>query len=63
MASKSTTNDDLAYLLKFVLAVELYRSGLSQAVIRKRLGLSMNVVNDMLKGVQRHIATRTDDDE
>ena len=64
MASRGAKNgDEAAYLLKYLLAIELYRSGLSQAQIRKRLGLSMNVVNDMLKGVSRHVMTRVDDPE
>lgn len=61
VAAKPT--DDTAYLLKFLIAIELYRSGLSQAAIRKRLGLSMNIVNAMLQGVSRHVSTRTDDTE
>lgn len=54
---------ELSNLLKHLLAIELYRAGLSQAQIRQRLGLSMNVVNDMLRGVSRHVLTRTDDAE
>jgi transposase-like protein len=65
MASKTSKNggDEGVYLLKYLLAIELYRGGLSQAQIRQRLGLSMNVVNDMLKGVSRHVMTRIDDSE
>ncbi len=65
MARNSTKGgeQEVALLLKHLLAIELYRGGLSQAQIRKRLGLSMNVVNDMLKGVSRHVLTRTDDAE
>lgn len=54
-------NDDFAYLLKYLLAIELYRAGLSQAEIRKRLGLDMNALSKMLKGVSRHALMRTDD--
>ena len=59
MATKNT--DDVAYLLKYLLAIELYRAGLSQAEIRKRLGLDMNVLSGMLKGVSRHALMQTDD--
>lgn len=38
-------------LLKQLLAIELWRAGLSQSEIRTRLGLGMNTVNAMLKGV------------
>lgn len=44
---------DQTQLLKFLLAIELWRGGLSQAAIRTRLGLSMNTVNAMLKGLKR----------
>jgi predicted transcriptional regulator len=42
-------------LLRHLLAIELWRGGLSQEQIRKRLGISMNAVNAMLKGVSRGI--------
>jgi len=45
--------DDQAQLLRYLLVLELWRGGLSQAEIRARLGLAMNVVNAMLKGVSR----------
>ena len=65
MAPKSSQGGDqeLSLLLKHLLAIELYRSGLSKAQIRQRLRLDMNAVNAMLKGVSRHIQTRTDDAE
>jgi len=50
-------------LLRQLLAIELWRAGLSQTEIRKRLGLGMNVVNEMLKGVSREVTVhvkRTD---
>jgi transcriptional regulator with XRE-family HTH domain len=56
MAKKS--KDDTAYLLKYLLAVELYRAGLTQAQIRERLGLDINTLNSMLKGVDNHLLTR-----
>lgn len=43
-------------LLKQLLAIELWRAGLSQSEIRTRLGIGMNAVNDMLKGVSRDVA-------
>jgi predicted transcriptional regulator len=59
MAKQSPTpQDDVVVLLKHLLAIELWRAGLSQAQIRSRLGLGMNVVNEMLKGVKRHIDTQ-----
>lgn len=53
--AKSTQEDESVMLLKQLLAIELWRGGLSQAAIRKRLGLNMNAVNEMLKGVSREI--------
>ncbi len=40
-------------LLRYLLVLDLWRGGLSQSEIRARLGLSMNVVNALLKGVNR----------
>lgn len=40
-------------LLRYLLVLELWRSGLSQAEIRARLGIANNVVNAMLKGIGR----------
>ena len=60
MVRKSDTQtDETAVLLKQLLAIELWRSGLSQTEIRKRLGLGMNVLNRMLKGVSREILVRS----
>jgi transposase len=61
--ANSTQDDEMVKLLKQLLAIELWRAGLSQSEIRKRLGLGMNVVNDMLKGVSRDVTVhvmRTD---
>jgi transposase-like protein len=63
MAKKPATLDDVAHLLQFLTAVELWRSGLSQNEIRSRLGIDINTVSKMLKGVSRHVETRTDDAE
>jgi hypothetical protein len=55
-------SDDTVVLLKQLLAIELWRAGLSQSEIRIRLGLGMNAVNAMLKGVSRDIAIRRQGD-
>ena len=52
---KSEGTDQTANLLRYLLAIELWRGGLSQDEIRKRLGMSMNDLNYMLKGVSRTI--------
>ena len=57
MAKKAVIDsDDQTQLLQYLLVLELWRAGLSQSDIRARLGLSMNVVNAMLKGVARNVA-------
>jgi transposase-like protein len=63
MVSKNQPVKDDRYLLQYLLAIELYRAGLPQTQIGRRLGISNNTVNGMLKGVSRHISTRTDDVE
>jgi hypothetical protein len=60
---KEPSKDEIALLLKQLLAVELWRAGLSQTEIRSRLGLGMNVLNKMLKGVSRDIVVRNAADE
>jgi hypothetical protein len=60
MAPRSAKeSDDISMLLKQLLAIELWRGGLSQQEIRKRLGLNMNALNRLLKGVSRHLAAPT----
>jgi len=61
MAKQPVKDDETTYLLQYLVAIELYRSGLSQAEIRKRLGIANNVISDMLKGLSQHVETRTDD--
>jgi predicted transcriptional regulator len=56
--AKSAQEDEVAMLLKQLLAIELYRAGLSQAEIRKRLGLGMTAVSDLLKGLSREITVQ-----
>jgi DNA-directed RNA polymerase specialized sigma24 family protein len=56
-------NDDLksiTKLLENLLIIELWRGGLSQADIGKRLGLAAGSVNKILKGVSREIFTKYD---
>jgi len=55
---KDTDGDEIAAMLQNLLAIELWRSGLSQSQIRKRLGVSMNALNAMLKGVSREVSVR-----
>ena len=54
MAKKRlSTEEQMVWLLQNLLVLELWRSGLSQEDIRTRLGLGMNTINDMLKGIRR----------
>lgn len=60
MAKKSKSRDDLsdiAQLLQNLLAIELWRGGLSQVKIAKRVGVATKTVNGMLKGVSRGVTT------
>lgn len=50
--------DEAVVLLRQLLAVELWRAGLTQSEIRKRLGISNTALNDMLKGVSRDVTVR-----
>jgi hypothetical protein len=50
---------DDTMLLKHLLAIELWRGGLTQTQIKSRLGLGSDVVSAMLKGVSREVAVRT----
>lgn len=61
MPRKLPTGNETTVLLQHLLAIELWRGGLSQVQIRKRLSLSTSTVNAMLKGVSKHVLTRTDD--
>lgn len=44
-------------LLQNLLAIELWRGGLSQSEIAKRFGTSKSVISMMLKGVDRSATT------
>jgi Trp operon repressor len=47
--------EELVSLLKHLLAIELWRGGLSQAEIKSRLGLGSETLTRMLKGVNRDL--------
>jgi hypothetical protein len=49
--------EETILLLKHLLAIELWRGGLTQAEIRKRLELGSGTVSQMLKGVSREVPT------
>lgn len=53
------TQEETVLLLRQLVAIELWRAGLSQAEIRTRLGIGNNAVNEMLKGVSREVVVRT----
>jgi len=55
--------ETIALLLQNLLAIELWRGGLAQVEIGKRLGMRTASVNKMLKGVNREILTRTNSKE
>jgi transposase len=61
---KSTLSHDeqTLNLLRHLVAIELWRGGLSQEQIRSRLGVAKATVNDMLKGVSRHIQVASSDE-
>ena len=51
--------DETVTLLRHLLAIELWRGGLSQAEIKSRLGLGSNTLSAMLRGVSREVTVRT----
>lgn len=53
LSAKMGTQDDTAYLLKYLLALELFRFGLPQAEIGKRVHMQTAVINKMLKGLNK----------
>lgn len=66
MARTTKGNNDLStitQLLRNLLAIELWRGGLSQEEIGKRLGVATGSANKMLKGVSRVIASRAGNEE
>jgi transposase len=55
-------NDDLkaiTQLLQNLLAIELWRGGLTQTEIKERLGVGTDTVNKILKGVSKEVPTTT----
>lgn len=50
----SKDDTDQVDLLKKILAVQLFQLGVPQAVIKERVGLSINVVNELLKGINKN---------
>lgn len=62
MAKTSNAGDGfshVAQLLQNLLAIELWRGGLSQSEIAKRLGVATGSVNKILKGVARELVVVT----
>jgi hypothetical protein len=57
-AGEDQRQEETILLLKHLLAIELWRGGLTQSEIKTRLGLGSGTVNGMLKGVSREIPTR-----
>jgi len=53
----------ITQLLQNLLIVELWRGGLSQGEISKRLGVATVTVNKILKGVNREILIKADSKE
>jgi predicted transcriptional regulator len=47
--------DEAVILLKQLLAIELWRGGLTQAEIKARLGIGSATVSEWLKGVSREV--------
>jgi transposase len=58
MPKKQEESNIEVQLLQNLLAVELWRGGLSQEEIAKRLGIAKGTVNEMLKGVSKVVATK-----
>jgi DNA-binding transcriptional regulator LsrR (DeoR family) len=52
--------NDLAQYLRHLLVIELWRGGLTQGQISKKLHLSKQTVNEMLKGVSRSVFARVE---
>ncbi len=50
----------ISQYLQHLLAIELWRGGVSQAEIGKKLGIATGSVNKLLKGVSRTVLTSSD---
>lgn len=59
MAKKEECKTEF-WLLQNLLAIELWRGGLSQVEIARRLSIGNSTVNEMLKGVNRAVSTTTE---
>lgn len=57
-----TGNEELVLLVKHLLAIELWRGGLTQSQIKTRLGLGSEAITRMLKGVSREVVVRPTSD-
>lgn len=53
--------DEAVTLLRHLLAIELWRGGLTQSEIKSRLGLGSDTLSTMLKGVSREVTVRMKD--
>lgn len=58
MTPPKAPDAEAALLLKQLLAIELWRGGLTQAEIRERLSLGKSTVSATLKGVSRELTVR-----
>ena len=45
--------EDLVYLIQWLVAIELWKGGVAQAEISKRLGIAVGSVNKYVKGIER----------
>ena len=52
--------EKVSELLQYLLAIELWRGGLSQENIGKRIRVAKETVNTMLKGVGREVTAITE---
>jgi DNA-binding CsgD family transcriptional regulator len=57
--AKKDPNEEIIGLLQHLLAIELWRAGLSQSEIRARLGVNINTISAMLKGVATEIRVKS----
>ncbi len=58
MAKTSNGNDETINLLRFIVAIELWKSGVSQADIARRLGIATASVNKYVKGLKKNPETQ-----
>jgi predicted transcriptional regulator len=53
MRNRIDSNKEIVNLLRFIIAIDLWKSGVSQDEIAKRLGIAKGSVNRYVKGVKR----------